>query len=52
MGLHYEELDFQQTPIGDLMLRRRKILDLGGLDVYEVKLGEHFLMNLNLNFPK
>lgn len=26
------------------MLRRRKILQLGGLDVYEVKLGEHFLM--------
>ncbi len=44
MSLNYEELDFQQTPIGDLMLRRRKILQLGGLDVFEVKLGEHFLM--------
>ncbi|MBI9098152.1 MAG: spermidine synthase [Spirochaetaceae bacterium] len=44
MSLNYEELDFQKTPLGDLMLRRRKILQLGGLDVYEVKLGEHFLM--------
>lgn len=44
MSINYEELDFQQTPIGDLMLRRRKILQLGGLDVFEVKLGEHFLM--------
>lgn len=44
MSLNYEELDFQQTPLGDLMLRRRKILQLGGLDVFEVKLGEHFLM--------
>lgn len=44
MSLNYEELDFQKTPIGDLMLRRRKLLQLGGIDVYEVKLGEHFLM--------
>jgi len=44
MSLSYEELDFQKTPIGDLMLRRRKMIQLGGIDVYEVKLGEHFLM--------
>lgn len=44
MSLNYEELDFQETPIGDLMLRRRKILQLGGVDVYEVKLGNSFLM--------
>ncbi len=45
MSLNYEELDFRQTPLGDLMLRRRRLLQLGGLDIYEVKLGEHFLMS-------
>ncbi len=40
----YEELDFRPTPIGDLMLRRRRSMQLGGLDIYEVKLGEYFLM--------
>ena len=44
MSLMYEELDFQPTPIGDLMLRRRRLIQLGDLDIYEVKLGEHFLM--------
>ncbi|MCP3874900.1 MAG: spermidine synthase [Desulfobacteraceae bacterium] len=44
MSVMYEELDFQPTPIGDLMLRRRKLIQLGGLDIYEVKLGEDFLM--------
>lgn len=45
MGLNYEELDFQQTPLGDLMLRRRRLIQLGGLDIYEVKLGKDFLMS-------
>jgi len=44
MSVMYEELDFQPTPIGDLMLRRRRLIQLGGLDIYEVKLGEDFLM--------
>lgn len=44
MSLMYEELDFRQTLIGDLMLRRRRLIQLGGLDIYEVKLGEDFLM--------
>ncbi|MCD4742199.1 MAG: spermidine synthase [Desulfobacteraceae bacterium] len=44
MSLMYEELDFRPTPIGDLMLRRRRLIQLGGLDIYEVKLGEAFLM--------
>jgi spermidine synthase len=43
--MNYEELDFQQTPLGDLMLRRRRLLQLGELDIYEVKVGEHFLMS-------
>lgn len=44
MSLMYEELDFRSTPIGDLMLRRRRLIQLGGLEIYEIKLGEHFLM--------
>lgn len=44
MSLMYEELDFRQTSIGNLMLRRRRLIQLGGLDIYEVKLGEDFLM--------
>ena len=41
---NYEELDFRKTPIGDLLLRRRRLLQLSGLEIYEVKLGEEFLM--------
>ena len=44
MALLYEELDFRPTPIGDLMLRRRRMPQLGDVDIYEVKLGEDFLM--------
>jgi spermidine synthase len=40
----FEELDYCQTPMGDLMLRRR--LDpILNKDVFEVKLGEEFLMS-------
>lgn len=45
MSLNYEELYFGRTPLGDLMLRRRRMLGLGGRDVYEVKLGDYFLMS-------
>ena len=44
MSLRFEELDFQPTPMGDLTLRRR-IEPTLGLDVFEVKLGEEFLMS-------
>lgn len=44
MGFIYEELDFRPTPIGDLMLRRRRMPQFGDTDIYEVKLGEDFLM--------
>lgn len=44
MSFFYEQLDFQPTPIGDLMLRRRRMPQFGDTDIYEVKLGEHFLM--------
>jgi len=45
MSLYYEELDFHQTPLGDLMLRRRRMHQLGDRDIYEVKLGDDFLMS-------
>ena len=41
----FEELDFRETPLGDLILRRRTVLSLDNLDVYEIILGEAFLMS-------
>lgn len=40
-----EELGYQATPLGDLTLRRRAEPRLGGLEVFEVKLGEEYLMS-------
>jgi len=45
MSKDFEELDYQETTLGELILRRRRMLSLGGIDVYEVKLGEAFLMS-------
>ena len=39
-----EELAWRSTPIGELSLRRRREPSLG-VDVYEVRLGEEFLMS-------
>ncbi|MFJ1967092.1 spermidine synthase [Streptomyces sp. NPDC087903] len=44
MGLRFEEIDWQQTPIGEISLRRRRHL-VSGDTVYEVKLGDEFLMS-------
>jgi spermidine synthase len=44
VALRFEELDWQQTPMGDLFLRRR-VEPTTGLDVYEVKLGDEYLMS-------
>jgi spermidine synthase len=44
MSVYFEELDFRPTPMGVLSLRRRRQLD-SGLDVYEIKLGDEFLMS-------
>lgn len=44
MTPRFEELDWTPTPMGDLTLRRR--LDpVAGVEVFEVKLGEEFLMS-------
>ena len=41
----FEELDYQETPLGAISLRRRSEPRLGGKILYEVKLGEEFLMS-------
>jgi spermidine synthase len=41
----FEELDYQETALGELSLRRKRVASLGDLEVYEVKLGEAFLMS-------
>jgi spermidine synthase len=42
---NFEELDCQKTHMGELALRRRRILSLSGREVYEVKLGDEYLMS-------
>jgi spermidine synthase len=45
MARGFEELDFQATAMGDLILRRRIVPALGNREVYEVILGDAFLMS-------
>jgi spermidine synthase len=45
MSSDFAELDFRSTPLGDLSLRRRKVPSLDDLEVFEVKLGDAFLMS-------
>jgi spermidine synthase len=45
MSRDFEELDYQKTPLGELILRRRRMLSLGGIEIFEVKLGDEFLMS-------
>ncbi len=40
-----EELDYQKTPLGDISLRRRSEPRLNDEILYEVKLGDEFLMS-------
>lgn len=44
MSRMFEELDFRPTPIGPLSLRRRRELSTGA-DVFEIKLGDEYLMS-------
>lgn len=41
----FEELDFQSTPLGDISLRRRTEPRFDDQMIYEVKLGDEFLMS-------
>jgi spermidine synthase len=41
----FEEIDYQMTPLGEVILRRRTMLTLDNLEVYEIMLGQEFLMS-------
>jgi len=45
VGKIFEELDYQETPIGAISLRRKRVATLGDLEVYEVKLDDTWLMS-------
>lgn len=45
MDIVFEELDYQQTPLGDISLRKRSEPRLDNQIIYEVKLGDEFLMS-------
>ncbi len=45
MSRAFEEIDHRSTPLGDLTLRRRRLPQLDDLEIFEVKLGEEFLMS-------
>ncbi|TQJ91217.1 spermidine synthase [Streptomyces sp. SLBN-31] len=44
MSVRFEEIDWQPTPLGEISLRRRRHPS-SDEDVYEVKLGDEFLMS-------
>jgi spermidine synthase len=44
MSVSFEELDFRPTPMGVLTLRRRR-RPMSDVDIYEIKLGDEFLMS-------
>ena len=44
MAKRFEELDWAQTPIGEVSLRRRRD-PVADVDVYEVKLNDEYLMS-------
>ena len=45
MKSNFEELDYQKTHLGELVLQRRRMLALNGREVYEVKLSDEYLMS-------
>ena len=45
MSIIFEELDFQTTPLGDISLRRRSEPRFNNMILYEIKLGDEFLMS-------
>ncbi|MFJ9174285.1 spermidine synthase [Streptomyces sp. NPDC102360] len=44
MSARFEEIDWRPTPMGEISLRRRRD-PVSGQDVYEVKLGDEYLMS-------
>jgi spermidine synthase len=45
MRMNLEELDYLQTPLGELILRRRRSLRVNEPDIFEVKLNQEYLMS-------
>lgn len=45
MSLLFEEIDSQSSELGTISLRRRRVPVFGDRDIYEVKLGDEFLMS-------
>ena len=45
MRVNFEELDYQQTALGELILRRRRALEVDGREIFEVKLNNEYLMS-------
>jgi hypothetical protein len=45
LNLIFEELDFQETPLGEISLRKRSEPRLDNKIIYEVKMNEEFLMS-------
>jgi spermidine synthase len=45
MSFEFTELDYQETPLGEISLRRRAEPRLDGKILFEVKLGDEFLMS-------
>jgi spermidine synthase len=45
MSIDFEELDYQKTELGELSLRRRRMVSLEDTEVFEIKLGDSFLMS-------
>jgi spermidine synthase len=44
MPPYIEELDYRQTDLGELILRRRRAVEVDGREIFEVQLNEEFLM--------
>ncbi len=40
-----EELDYRKTPLGELILRRRRLLSLQNREIHEIILGDEYLMS-------
>ncbi len=45
MRVNFEELDYQRTALGELILRRRRALGMDGREIFEVKLNDEYLMS-------
>ena len=45
MSVNFEELDYQETPLGPVSLRRQRLKMFDDREIHEVKLGDDYLMS-------